>query len=582
MFPTSRCQSRRASASNGREQSAVPFAPAGVDRFEVKDENGRIRTLIWVQDGACVYGIPVQDIPLWFERPCTHTGSKLVPFFRKVRVPARRGTGWQSQKRCYVDENELQKIAVARSSNSRPAFELPKNVPQDATPFAEIQKRFPKATERRLMWAHKHRGLWVDLLPARDKAGDVRLLLHASLAEVKALMDHLEAAPGRTVVKPYTDPSGMEWWPPQVGYRKQDVPPTMMGVWRRSNREHPALGRRVNKFLKPEQVPSDVRRNQWVYYYPAEDYKRVGEWLKRTTPLEQAKQFLLALIANGPVDSREVKREARKARISKTTIQRAREALQRARKLKISRVGFQGASHWHSPGDEPPRAPSVSLPRPKLVRAMQILQSVPDYDEAFPELVRQARQDPMRISRTTMYAARELLRQGIRCESVPPTDRVNGQQREGQTSVPPTPGPTLSAERQESENESGGDQQPAAMRLTGTPIEVPRPPKRSTQKGEARDKIIAALNKHHEYADGGCLNLEPIGNNELARRAGVAKRSTSAFFRKEFQGYGKYRVVCRDPGRLADALKALNGEFSPHHLYGRRPAGEDAREHTED
>jgi hypothetical protein len=27
-------------------------------------------------------------------------------------------------------------------------------------------------------------------------------------------------------------------------------------------------------------------------------------------------------------------------------------------------------------------------------------------------------------------------------------------------------------------------------------------------------------------------------------------------------------------GRLADSLKALNGEFAPHELYGRRPAGE--------
>jgi hypothetical protein len=101
------------------------------------------------------------------------------------------------------------------------------------------------ATERRPMGAHKHRGLWVDKLPARDKAGDVRRLLHASLAEVKALLEHLEAAPGRTVANPYTDPSGMEWWPPHVGYRKEGVPPTMMGVWRGSKREHPALGRQA-------------------------------------------------------------------------------------------------------------------------------------------------------------------------------------------------------------------------------------------------------------------------------------------------------------------------------------------------
>src|SRR5262249_18814112 len=41
-----------------------------------------------------------------------------------------------------------------------------------------------------------------------------------------------------------------------------------------------------------------------------------------------------------------------------------------------------------------------------------------------------------------------------------------------------------------------------------------RTPKRSTERGEGRAKLIAALTKHHQYADGGCLNLEPIGNNE--------------------------------------------------------------------
>ena len=64
----------------------------------------------------------------------------------------------------------------------------------------------------------------------------------------------------------------------------------------------------------------------------------------------------------------------------------------------------------------------------------------------------------------------------------------------------------------------------------------------------------------------------------LATLAGVSPSTASAFFADKFQGYAKYRVVCRDAGRLADSLKALNGEFSPHDLYGRRPAGEDDRE----
>jgi hypothetical protein len=101
-----------------------------------------------------------------------------------------------------------------------------------------------------------------------------------------------------------------------------------------------------------------------------------------------------------------------------------------------------------------------------------------------------------------------------------------------------------------------------------------QPPKRSTERGEGRVKLIAALTKHHDYANGSCLNLAPIGNNDLARLAGVAKRTASAFFKKEFQGHAKYKAFCGDAGRLAAALRLLNGEYAPHILYGSNPPGE--------
>ncbi len=100
-------------------------------------------------------------------------------------------------------------------------------------------------------------------------------------------------------------------------------------------------------------------------------------------------------------------------------------------------------------------------------------------------------------------------------------------------------------------------------RLPTPQLSKPQRAKRSTQRGEGRAKLIAALTKHHKYAEGGCLNLEPIGNNELARQAEVAKRTASAFFGKEFGGHLKYRSMCQDPALLAAALKALNGEFRP-------------------
>jgi hypothetical protein len=92
--------------------------------------------------------------------------------------------------------------------------------------------------------------------------------------------------------------------------------------------------------------------------------------------------------------------------------------------------------------------------------------------------------------------------------------------------------------------------------------------KRSTERGEGRAKLIAALTKHHQYANGGCLNLEPIGNNELAKAAGVSPSTASAFFNDKFQGHTKYKTLCRHVGKLVAALKLLNDEFAPYLLLG--------------
>jgi len=98
--------------------------------------------------------------------------------------------------------------------------------------------------------------------------------------------------------------------------------------------------------------------------------------------------------------------------------------------------------------------------------------------------------------------------------------------------------------------------------------------KRSTAKGDARAKIIGLLNRHHKYQDESPLNLEPICVNELSRQAKVGKSSVSRFLAKEFHGHSAYKAVCRDRGSLVAALKLLNGEFSPHSLYGRNPPDE--------
>jgi hypothetical protein len=95
-------------------------------------------------------------------------------------------------------------------------------------------------------------------------------------------------------------------------------------------------------------------------------------------------------------------------------------------------------------------------------------------------------------------------------------------------------------------------------------------PKRSTERGEARRKIIAAMTESHQFDKGGCLNTDSIGVNDLARKAGVAPSTVTKFFNDEFDGHDQYRALCRrSPSELVTVLKMLRGEHSPRLLYNR-------------
>jgi hypothetical protein len=99
-----------------------------------------------------------------------------------------------------------------------------------------------------------------------------------------------------------------------------------------------------------------------------------------------------------------------------------------------------------------------------------------------------------------------------------------------------------------------------------------RGPKRSTEKGEARAKIIATLTAHHKYAGGGCLNQNPISVTKLARTSQAGKASASRFFKEVFGGHAKYRnVYCKDNRLLLTALKKLNGDYAVDELFGGTP-----------
>ena len=94
--------------------------------------------------------------------------------------------------------------------------------------------------------------------------------------------------------------------------------------------------------------------------------------------------------------------------------------------------------------------------------------------------------------------------------------------------------------------------------------------KQSTQNGDARVKLIAALSRHHGYVGSSCTNKTAIGNNKLAEMARVSKSTASAFIAKQFGGRDKYQIACRQPGVLIASLKLLNQDFAPKELLGDR------------
>ena len=110
----------------------------------------------------------------------------------------------------------------------------------------------------------------------------------------------------------------------------------------------------------------------------------------------------------------------------------------------------------------------------------------------------------------------------------------------------------------------------AQTTLVGTAT-APKKPKRSTTKGAARTKIISAITLHHQYANGGCQNFDPIGVNKLANCTDVSPSSVSAFLKKEFGGYDHYRAACNNSQRLAKKLKSLNQEYCSDPTYGGNP-----------
>jgi hypothetical protein len=93
-------------------------------------------------------------------------------------------------------------------------------------------------------------------------------------------------------------------------------------------------------------------------------------------------------------------------------------------------------------------------------------------------------------------------------ETQPSDEKPDGEASAENEAVPANP---VAQQSDTATSKSGGD------------TSVPTKSKRSTEKGEAQTKLIAALTKHHQYADGGCLNFEPTGNR-IDRTASANRR----------------------------------------------------------
>lgn len=91
----------------------------------------------------------------------------------------------------------------------------------------------------------------------------------------------------------------------------------------------------------------------------------------------------------------------------------------------------------------------------------------------------------------------------------------------------------------------------------------PKERKRSTQKGEAKQKLISALVAHHKYDGVVCEKRDSVSVRELAEAAEVAPASASRFFQKQFPdgGHKRYKNLCiRDFRRVEQFLKLISGE----------------------
>lgn len=96
--------------------------------------------------------------------------------------------------------------------------------------------------------------------------------------------------------------------------------------------------------------------------------------------------------------------------------------------------------------------------------------------------------------------------------------------------------------RRPSKNPTGG------KRLSKAPV-----------RGPVQEKLLAALEHHHQHDEGRCQNLEPIGVRELASKVSAYPASADLFFKKHFGGHSAYEKSCFD-GTLSAFIEQAKGK----------------------
>jgi hypothetical protein len=142
--------------------------------------------------------------------------------------------------------------------------------------------------------------------------------------------------------------------------------------------------------------------------------------------------------------------------------------------------------------------------------------------------------------------------------------------------LPSTP-PALAAEKPTAKRDApavNSEQFPpptvAATTPTATPVASAGKRKKSTTRGDGKTKLLVALALHHKYSPSGCLNLEPIGCNEIANLIVVSGSTASLFFARNFGDCLGYTAICRDAKKLFEILKSLYDEYADP-SYGSEP-----------